>query len=208
MMKSLPRAVLVSLALTLSLMTWPLVAQTGLAGAWSIQMNAYLPDAQVPCVFQGTLDLSTTKSSWTGPMTVSLLSGPAGCPAQMSGICIANLDGNIVTGTLSSDTFGSATFSGSLVPASTAGGSGPTAMRGELTAANQKAQATGPLTTGPAGSLSVTQGGYAGVGGTWSAARLSIIQIPTLARGGVALLVVLILAAATAILLRRRRQMI
>lgn len=192
-------------ASVLLLMALPLVAQTGLAGTWSIQMSAYLPQAEVPCVYQGTLDLSTTNSSWSGPMTVLLQSGPEGCPATMSGICFANLDGNAIAGTLSSETFGVASFGGSLVPAAAASGSGPTAMRGELSAARQKANAAGPLTSGPAGNLNVSQGSFAGTIGTWSAARLSIIQIPTLARGGVALLVVLLLAAATALLLRRRQ---
>lgn len=174
----------------------PLAAQASLTGTWTLQASAFLPDIKTPCQYQGTLELSPTDGGWIGPATLSFVSGPEGCPAELTAQCTANLDGGTVTGTLDGgDAFGMATFTGTLTGAAITGTLGDGAPQ-----ADKKAPVTPKAS--PGGTFNTDSGPFMGVGGTWLAARLSVLAIPTLTESGLILLTLLLLASASLLLMR------
>ncbi len=190
------RLAIVAVAL---LATLPLAAQALLSGNWTVHATAYLPEAQTPCEFEGTLQLAPDTEGWTGPITLHLLSGPEGCPAEMTAECSANLDGDSVGGTLTSAEFGMADFTGTLT--------GVAEMEGTLQGGGQlprHGEAAVTPDDPPQGGFHTNTGQFEGVGGTWVAARQSVLEIPALTGTGAILLTLLLLAAASLLLVRRR----
>lgn len=175
----------------------PLAAQASLTGTWNLQASAFLPDVKTPCEYQGTLELSPVDGGWIGPATLSFVSGPEGCPAELTAQCTANLDAGTVTGTLDGgDAFGMATFTGTLTGAALMGG-----PLGDPAPQADKNATVAPKAS-PGGRFSTDSGPFMGVGGTWLAARLSVLEIPTLTESGLILLTLLLLASASLLLMR------
>jgi hypothetical protein len=142
---------------------------------------ALAPKQGAPCLYSGTVVLTQVGDQVSGPAELFLISGPASCPAEMSGM---------LTGTLSAgDVMGSMLISGMIDGADP---SGVTTFSGTLSP-----------NPGGSGDFAVTQGDFIGTGGTWLAVlQQSILEIPGLGPLGLGLLTVLLLAAGAWILAR------
>lgn len=154
-------------------------AQSELEGTWQLQVSTTLSGEETPCLYQGQLPLTQNESNWSGPTELFLVSGPAACPAEMTGDLTGNInqDGDqfFIDGFVDgADPTGSATFTG-VVTANPGGG----------------------------GTFAVTQGSFDGEEGSW-AAELghSIAEIPNLGPLGLLVLTALLLAAGAWILAR------
>lgn len=150
-----------------------------LTGTWNMDLEAFIGDANEPCVFEGVADIVDDGGSLTGRVDVVLVSGPDNCPPEM----MADLTGGTQTG----EAVGSVLVSGLLQ-----GGE----MFGE-------ASFNGSISTNPGGSgtLSVSSGPFAGGSGNWMVQlQQSVLEIPTVSAVGLLLLTVLILAAGTLVL--------
>lgn len=191
------RCILVLVAAPL-LAAAPLAAQADLSGTWILQVTAFLPAGGTPCEYQGTLVLSSSgNSSWTGPTTLTFVSGPEGCPAEMTATCVADLAGDTVTGTLDGGKlFGMATFTGTLT--------GGNLIRGSLDPSPSAGKAALAPKLSPDGTFNTQSGTFEGTGGNWLAARQSALEVPTLTETGLLLLTLLLLASASYFLMRRR----
>jgi hypothetical protein len=163
-----------------------------LTGTWNLELEANLPEEEPPppelaagsaaaapkggvpgpdCVYAGTVVASQDGADWTGPAELTLVSGEAGCPAEM----IGDLTGTLseVGGTIFIDGFidggdpaGNATFFGTISP-----------------------------NPGGSGSMTVNQGSFDGASGAWLAELLhSPEEIPELTPAGLAVLTLLLLA--------------
>lgn len=167
----------------------------GFAGTWNLDVEAIEPQVDPasaapilgskqgePCLYSGTVTLSQDGAQVAGPAELFLVSGPASCPAEMSG----NLTGTITTGEL----VGSYLISGMI------DGSDPSGV----------VSFSGSLSPNPGGSgdFAVTQGDFLGTSGSWMAVlQQSIVdEIPVLGRFGLALLTALLLAGGAWILAR------
>jgi hypothetical protein len=164
-----------------------------LTGTWNLELEANLPGEVPPppelaagsatlapkggvpgpdCFYSGTVVASQDGDDWTGPAELTLVSGEAGCPAEM----IGDLTGTLseVGGTIFIDGFidggnpaGNATFSGTISP-----------------------------NPGGSGTMTVNQGSFDGTGGIWAAVlQQSALEIPELTPAGLAVLTLLLLAA-------------
>lgn len=159
-----------------------------LTGTWSLELEAIPNEGEIapeagpvlrpegiaiqPCVYSGTVVATQDGNQWTGPAELSLVSGPAECPAEM----IGDLTGTLseVGGTIFIDGFidggdpsGNATFSGTISP-----------------------------NPGGSGTMIVNQGSFLGTEGDWTAVLLqSVLEIPELTPAGLAVLTLLLLAA-------------
>jgi hypothetical protein len=162
----------------------PAAAQASILGTWTLQMNATLEGEEVPCVFQGTANLTANppggKFDFSGPSHLDLVSGPEGCAASLDGTVSLNFDaspdGLVVNGQIDGgDALGLASFTGLVV--------------GDPTAT---------------GTFSTTSGPFSGLGGTWSGSlAAAVAAIPTLQTVGLLLLAAL-LALVSVLALRRR----
>ena len=181
----------------------PLAAQpTDFSGTWKLQTNAYLPEEKTPCVFEGTVQLTQVEpNQWSGPATLTLVSGPAGCPAEMMADCTGSAEGGTLTGSLDGGmTFGTAFFTATEV--------GTGMLKGTLGGA--PAEVRSKATLAPKadydGGFSTEGGPFSGTTGTFIAMRQSVLEIPTLTETGLLIMAVLLLATATYLLMRRRQQ--
>jgi hypothetical protein len=157
-------------------------------GSWSIQMHTQFTDeggaVVVGCIFDGTANVVQTGSQFTGDATVTLTSGGMTCPPTMSAGLSGDVTGNTVSMgmAMGGGAFGTGTFTGTVPPAPPKGGAGASMS----------------------GTFAVTDGPFAGTGGTWSALQLApIAAVPALGPKGLAALALLLLAAALWLLLRR-----
>lgn len=201
-------ALILSVLLVAAPAAFALDGNPDVGGTWRLNASTLLSGEEVPCEYQGDLPLTQEGDSWNGPADLMLLSGPAACPGEMTGDLTGMLSPSDqvgvtdITGTISgADPEGKASFTGIIsvgAPPQVDGAPDRPASAGVEPTADDSLQG--------GGSLSVDQGLYMGVGGTWSAARLatSVLQIPVLTPLGLTLLVLLILAAG-ALVLRRRR---
>lgn len=151
-----------------------------LTGTWNMDLEAFLGDANEPCVFEGVADIVDDGGTLSGQVDLVLVSGPDNCPPEM----MADLSGGkqtgeavdsvLVSGMLDGgDMFGTATFSGS-------------------------------ISTNPGGQGTFTptpEGPFAGGSGSWMVQlQQSVLEIPTVSAVGLLLLTVMILAAGTLVL--------
>lgn len=163
------------------------------SGAWTLDLSASLPDDEVPCVFTGSAVITQSGDQVTGPADLTLASGPAACPGEMTGT---------LTGTVFLGQLGEPTVNGVIE-----GALGEAAVEGTFTTAMVAAAgllaAALPMQepTSGGGSMSVTTGPFAGTGGTWSAAAAA--PVPTLAPLALTALVLLLLAAGFFVLRRQ-----
>lgn len=191
-----PRALIVpAVALLLAAVAAPaaLNAQIlDLTGTWNLELEANLPGEEPPppelaagsaalaprggvpgpdCVYSGTVVASQSGADWTGPAELTLVSGEAGCPAEMIGDLTGTLseDGGtiFITGFIDGgDPGGNATFSGTISP-----------------------------NPGGSGTMTVNQGPFDGAAGSWAAVlQQSALEIPELTPAGLAALTLLLLA--------------
>lgn len=174
------RALRIVIVVAVAVMLAPglLWAQTDLSGTWNLSSTMFLPDIGTPCEYSGQATLTQDGPDIFGTAEQTLSSGPGGCPAEMS----ASLSGTfnvgrqqvLLTGVLDGGkVFGMASFTGSISRAS-----------------------------GGNGSISVTSGPFAGVGGTWLARLAQAPGIPAVTPIGLTVLVLLLLAGG-GLMLRR-----
>lgn len=189
------RAIIVAAALLALALAASAEAQVAVdfSGTWRLSVEATEPApaaAVAPslapkqggtCVYSGNVMLTQSGAMVSGPVQLFLVSGPASCPAEMSG----NLTGTLSAG----DVMGTFLINGMIDGVDPAG---VTSFSGTLSP-----------NPGGTGDLAVTQGMFAGTGGTWMAVlQRSVLQIPGLGPVGLALLTVLLLAAGAWILAR------
>ena len=175
-----PRIAIPALLLALALVAPAAIrAQSELEGTWELQAETTLSGEETPCLYQGQLPLTQNENDWSGPAELFLLSGPAACPAEMTGDLTGNItqDGNdffidgFVDGTAPQ---GAATFTG-VLSANPGGG----------------------------GTFAVTDGPFQDEEGVWAAELLeSILEIPHLGPLGLTVLTALLLGAGAWILAR------
>jgi len=172
----------------------PASAQVDFSGTWSLDVETSEPvpvgastpalDTKLvmdPCVYSGTVVLTQVGDAVSGPAELVLVSGPASCPAEMTGMLMGTLSsdgmgGFLIDGTIEgSDPTGTTSFSGTISP-----------------------------NPGGNGDLTVTKGDFAGTGGTWSAVlQQFVLEVPTLGPIGLGLLTLLLLGAGAWILARQ-----
>lgn len=170
-----------------------------LTGTWNLELEAtppvVIPEAAArqagpvlqpegvlvePCLYSGTVVASQEGSQWTGPAELSLVSGPAECPAEMTGDLTGELseDGGVIfiTGFIDGgDPSGQATFDGTVSP-----------------------------NPGGSGTMTVNQGDFQDTEGEWVAVlQQSVLEIPELTPLGMAVLTLLLLAAGAWVLSRQ-----
>lgn len=160
------------------------VAAQNFSGNWQLQTETTLDGEETPCVYQGTVPVDAVEGEWNGPAELSLVSGPAACPAEMIGDMTGFIeqDGGVsfITGFIDgADPSGFATFDGVISP--NPGGSGTFAVN--------EGQDGGP---------------FAGESGIWAAELLaqSVLEIPVLGSFGLAALTALLLISGGWILAR------
>lgn len=200
-MKHFPR--IATLFALCALVGAPLAAQSpDVSGTWNLQMTATLSGEETPCEYQGTIQLSFVDGVWLGPTTLTLVSGPAGCPAEMMASCTGSFDGGTFYGTLDGGKlFGTATVIGTQAAGDQ--------MKGtvKLAPSNPGAKATlAPKTTWQGGMMTDPEGPFAGATGNFVAMRQSALEIPTLTETGLILLAILLMASAIFFLVRNRQQ--
>ncbi|MGD8329488.1 MAG: IPTL-CTERM sorting domain-containing protein [Acidobacteriota bacterium] len=178
------------------------LAQIGppsIAGTWTLDANVTIEGEELPCVYNGTTTITQDGSVVSGPANLSLVSGPAACPGELSG----TLTGEVGTGN-----FGEALVSGAIDGGSPAGsadfnGSFSAPMAGIAGPRALVAMALAMQAQSGNGSLNVVSGPFAGAGGTWMA---SAPAVPTLQPLGLLILVGLLLAAGYIVLRRQGLQ--
>jgi len=153
---------------------------TDLSGRWILTSSCTLPAEEQACVYEGSGELMQNGGPVNGQVTLFLISGPAGCPAEMMASVMGTLSGLAFFGTLDGGMLlGTLDFSG-------------------------QASADGSTLGGDSNSPDGQP--FAGTSCTWSAARRQLFDpsIPTLSGVALALLAVLLLAGG--VLMLRRRQ--
>lgn len=178
-----PRLVIRRLALAAAFLLFTVPAAHGqepppdLTGQWLLGTTVQLSGEASPCVFEGIADIAQQGTQLSGTARLSLVSGPAACPAVMTAeLSGAVEDGEVVslTGMLGGQ-LGTVDFTGTLSP-----------------------------NPGGGGDFTVTSGPFQGEEGTWTAQLVqSAAQIPTLVPLGLALLALALVAAGTLFLRRR-----
>ena len=122
-MQRVLRSTLVTLLLAAALMAVapPLAAQD-VSGHWTMATTASLPVAMEPaglaaavepCIFDGDCEMQQDGGEVTGTVDLALISGPEGCPAEMTGTIDGSFDGPDIYGTLTSPVYGEASFQAS-----------------------------------------------------------------------------------------------
>lgn len=152
----------------------PALHAQDLSGEWLMDTNANIPDEAEPCVYSGACLMEHTGNDLTGTVDLSLVSGPADCPAEMTAALFGVVDGDDVFGTLEGPA-GEATFEGSR--ANSFVGSF-VATEGDFTASTGDWLAVRPL--------------------------VHVTEIPTLSGAGLTLLVLALLAGGAWVLRGRR----
>lgn len=157
-----------------------LIAQILYSGNWTLNTTFSLPQDGT-CVFSGDADVAQQGTSLTGTANLSLVEGGDGCPPSMSAnfSALVGPAGELLSGLMFSEEFGSSSFEGSLSRA-----------------------------PGASGTTTVTQGPYAGTTGTWSAqlGGIPVVAVPTLGVLGLASLIVLLIGSGLLLLRRRSPQ--
>ncbi len=166
-MKLANRTGLALLALLLPAAALAQPAVVDLSGPWGLQATGNLSAGAAPCSFQGAADLVQTGSQISGVAFLNLLSGPDGCPAEMTADVSGVIQGLDFTATLDGGALGVLDTSGQ--------------------AAQDGSSAQG--------SYLVTQGPFQNVTGDWSLTQASTFAIPTLGGIGLAALIGLLAAA-------------
>lgn len=159
-----------------------------LSGIWDLTSQLFLPQAvppalgETPCDFAGSAEITQgVEGDFMGTADLTLLSGPEGCPAEMSAD---------VSGVVS----GNGTIEGAMLTG--AGNLGTAFFSGEV----------GPDGDAVGGDSGVETGPFGGASGTWAAiigAGPSVLEIPTVTAFGLVLLIALL--AASALFMVRRR---
>jgi hypothetical protein len=157
-----------------------LIAQILYSGNWTLNATFSVPEVGT-CVFSGDADVSQEGTSLLGTANLNRVDGGEGCPPSMSAnfSALVGPAGELLSGQMSSQEFGSATFEGSLSRA-----------------------------PGGSGSTTVTQGPFTGTTGSWSAqlGGIPVVAIPTLGVLGLASLIVLLIGSGLLLLRRRSSQ--
>ncbi|MGD2113569.1 MAG: hypothetical protein PVG07_00845 [Acidobacteriota bacterium] len=176
----LAAAILIAVVLVVAPWAAAQTPSTDLTGTYDMQATVELPSMEtpaaqtkglaMPCQYEGTADIVDENGDLSGTVDLMLVTGPEGCPADMTGTLNGSGDPGttdiLVMGTIGG-TLGMLTFNGSLTP-----------------------------NPGGGGTFSVTQGGFVGAVGSWAAQRFeSIFEIPTLTAVGLTLLTLLVLGA-------------
>ncbi len=99
-------AVLAALAATA-----PAADAVSLTGTWTMHVEFSLPDDGGVCTFEGVCTMTQDGNVLSGTESVDLVSGPAACPAQITGDITGTVDGDQLAGQISSQ-LGVATFTG------------------------------------------------------------------------------------------------
>lgn len=161
---------MLGLAIVLTAVAAPALAQVDYSGAWDLSATSVLPDEGGTCSFEGSVQISQSPNGVSGVASLSLVAGPDSCPMEL----MADLTGRvgegdcIVDGVLLGGQLGDATFGGC-----------PGDQPGSLQ-----------------GSMQVTAGPFAGTTSIWTGARQTQqAAIPTLSAAGLALFIGLLLAA-------------
>lgn len=174
---------------------------TGFGGTWNMTVTFELPNEGGTCVYEGTAVLTQDGSAISGPTTLTVVSGPFECPAEMMADLVGTIEPAVdlinlfyVSGTLFGGKLGEASFTGSISP--NLGAQAKTAVepggRGAIT-----------VSTGGQGTTSVPSGPFAGATGSWSAALAAApaaLAIPTATPIGLTLFVLLLIGAGTWVL--------
>ena len=79
----------------------PALHAQDLSGSWLMDTNANIPEEAEPCVYSGSCVMEQTGNDLTGTVDLSLVSGPADCPAEMTAALDGVVDGDDVFGSLS-----------------------------------------------------------------------------------------------------------
>ncbi len=192
MKRSLTPLLILAIVLAVAPAALAQAANPDIGGTWQITATVYMVEASEPCVYQGDVPLTQDGDTWNGPADLLLLSGPDGCPGELTGDLTGMLSPSEVvgvtniTGTINgADPTGAATFSGSIGNPLPAMAKAPAERSGLATKVFQGA-----------GGLDVTQGDFNGSTGSWNASRLQrLLEIPELTPLGLTLLVLLLLGA-------------
>lgn len=172
---TIPLAVVLAVALAT-----PAAAQIDLTGTWNLEVTTTLDGEESPCVFQGPVQATQDQNDvWNGPAELALISGPAACPGEMLGDLTGFVEQSenqaFITGTIDGGQLGLADFTGTISP-----------------------------NPGGDGTMSVSEGPFAGSSGTWLAElQQSVLEIPNLTPLGLGLLTLLLLAAGGWVLSRQ-----
>ena len=137
-MKLTARSVLlVSMVCGLAVLA-PVVSYAGLAppgadlsGRWTLTSSCSLPLEEASCVYEGSGEVMQDGNPVAGQVTLFLISGPAGCPAEMMAsltgnlsdlTLIGSLDGGMILGILNFG--GQVSADGSMIDGTSAAGRG------------------------------------------------------------------------------------
>lgn len=159
-----------------------------LTGSWSIQAAApafvagvAAEKGLVECTWSGTMDIQQNGGALSGDISMSLDPGaPQACaPDNASATFDATLGGSSITGGVAMGGLGEMDFDGTITAQRT-----PAAVADKALSSLQ-------------GNFTVTMGGFAGLGGTWSAQQLPfVLNVPTTSPLGLWLFALLLVAAA------------
>lgn len=172
-----------SLVLLLGAVCIPALAQVptpdDLSGQWTLSATGLLPEQNLPCVFEGSGQMTQNGSQLTGQATLLLVEGPDACPGEMMADLDGSLDGLFFGGTLDGgEMFGVLDFSGQV------------SQDGRMISGDYTVRDGGP---------------FQGTDGQWSSERLlSVLAIPTLSGSALLVLALLLLGAAFFTLRRHR----
>jgi hypothetical protein len=159
------------------------------SGPWSLSASAIpaaAPEGEIPCIWQGGGVLDQDGSQvFSQDVSLTLVSGPPGCPTQMN----ASL-----TGSLGAAVAGAAVpFNGTLT--------------GQLGVLDFSGLVDPQGQTMTQGTLVVRQGPFSTTTGSWDALRgLPQAVIPTLSTVGLGMLILLLLGVSLWMLRQRRQQ--
>lgn len=179
---SVPLFVLVA-----TLVAVPTVAQVAgppnLAGTWVISASGQLPNENVPCEFEGTGNVTQDGGQVGGPVTLTLVSGPEACPAEMMADLTGTIEGSSFFGLLDGgDLFGLAQFDGTI-------GNDGQSLMGTFSVIPRETPAL--------------EMQFEGTTGTWTSRFATVLQIPTLSAAALALLALILIVASLYVMRRR-----
>jgi len=175
-------------------------AQLDHTGTWNLTTVTYLPNEDLPCDYAGQAVITQVGTTITGTAELTLTSGPATCPSEMSAkVTGVATDSGVELGLLLGGSLGEATFcsNSDKLCALPSGQPSKAAQAGNDTIEADAMSLAGPF--------SVTEGTYAGQTGNWSAIMVeafSSLPVPTLAFYG-ALVFILMLLLIGGLSLRR-----
>jgi len=159
-------------------LTAGLVPPPDIAGLWSVSTDCALPRQNLPCVFEGSGQVTQSGDQVMGTVQLMLVSGPAACPTEMLADLQGTLVGSSFMGTLDGGAmFGALDFSGTV------------SVDGQTITGDFAVQDGGP---------------FQGCSGAFDAERQIVdVAIPTLSGMSLVILWVLLLGAGL-VMLRRR----